>query len=125
MTMPPGIEYPRSSVRQPRRGRETMSSSKRFTRIKPDEKVPVVLSVQEKQLIVEYSFLEPEYARRLRRFEDDTVRGTFTLGDLDDLRGYIAAGANHTKDTKLEKRLDALWAKLTAIMESYDDGGWS
>lgn len=47
-----------------------------------------------------------------------------SLEDLDDLRGYLAAEANHTKDKKLEKRLDALWAKLTAIMESYDDGGW-
>ncbi len=101
-----------------------MKSSKRVARIQPDERVPLVLLVEEKQLIVEYTFSGPEYARRLRRFEEGKVRGKFTLEDLEDMRGFVAAEANHTKDTKLEKRLDALWAKLTDLMESYDDGGW-
>jgi len=101
-----------------------MNPSKHVVRIQPDEKVWLVLTVQEKQLIIEHTFADPHYAQRLRRFAEDEVRGKFTLGDLDDLRGYIAAEANHTKDRKLEKRLDAIWAKLTEVMESYDDGDW-
>ena len=31
----------------------------------------------------------------------------FTLNDLEELRGYIAAEANHAEDKKLQKELDA------------------
>ena len=48
----------------------------------------------------------------------------FTLDDLDELLGYIAAEANHCKDAKLEKQLDKLWGRLKKTMESYDDGEW-
>ena len=106
------------------KGKEVMKPLKRVARILPDERVPLVLLVEEKQLIVEHTFSAPEYARRLRRFEEGKVRGKFTLDDLEDMRGFVAAEANHTKDAKLEKRLDALWAKLTEVMDSYDDGGW-
>lgn len=80
--------------------------------------------MSEKQLILEHTSADPEYAGRLRRFGTDQVRGSFTLEDLDDLRGYVAAETNHTKNSKLEKALDALWGRLTEVMESYDDGGW-
>jgi nucleotidyltransferase/DNA polymerase involved in DNA repair len=104
-------------------GKEAMKPLKRVARIQPNERDPLVLRVEEKQLIVEHTFSGPEYARHLRRFEEGKVRGKFTLEDLEDMRGFVAAEANHMKEKKLVKRLDALWANLTAVMESYDDGG--
>jgi hypothetical protein len=50
------------------------------------------------------------------------VIARFTLDDLDELRGYIAATANHCNDRKLRRELDALFARLTAEIDRYDDG---
>ena len=51
----------------------------------------------------------------------------FTLDDLDELAGYVAAEANHAKDTKLEKQLHRLYARIAAVLESYTDetDGWT
>ena len=50
---------------------------------------------------------------------------TYTLEDLEDLIGYIAAEANHTEDAKLRRRLDRLCEKLYKVQRSYDDGNWN
>ena len=48
----------------------------------------------------------------------------YTLDDLDELLGYVAAEANHATNKKLRKELDALYGRLRREMESYDDGQW-
>jgi hypothetical protein len=48
----------------------------------------------------------------------------FTLDDLDELLGFVAAEASHTTDKKLRKELDVLYARIRRKMESYDDGLW-
>jgi hypothetical protein len=48
----------------------------------------------------------------------------YTLDDLDELLGHVAAEANHSKSKKLGKELDALYARLHETMQSYDDGQW-
>ena len=48
----------------------------------------------------------------------------YTLEDLDELLGYVAAEANHSKSKKLQAELDALYDRLQTEMESYDDGQW-
>lgn len=66
----------------------------------------------EQELITEHTFADPEYARRRRKVANGRVRGSFTLNDLDDLMGYVAAEANHLKDKKLQRELDALQDSL-------------
>jgi hypothetical protein len=41
---------------------------------------------------------------------------------LDELRGHVAATANHCTDRRLRRELDALFARLTTEMDRYDDG---
>jgi len=48
----------------------------------------------------------------------------YTLDDLDQLLGHIAAEANHCKSKKLQRELHELFDRLRDVMESYDDGGW-
>jgi hypothetical protein len=36
---------------------------------------------------------------------------------------HIAAEANHTEDSKLQQKIDKLYDRLTAVEQSYDDGG--
>ena len=45
----------------------------------------------------------------------------FTLDDLDELAGYVAAEANHAKDKKLEKDLRRLYSRIADVLESYTD----
>ena len=45
----------------------------------------------------------------------------FTLDDLDELAGYVAAEANHTQDKKQRKEWDQLFSRISAVLESYTD----
>jgi hypothetical protein len=99
---------------------------KRARRIKPDEKVAVVFTARERQLIIEHTFAGPEVVEPLEQGRPRGGRYTLrlTLDDLDDLLGYVAAEANHSRSKALQKELDTLYERLQAEMESYDDGQW-
>ena len=45
----------------------------------------------------------------------------FTLDDLDELAGYVAAEANHAKVKKLEKELRQLYSRIADALESDTD----
>lgn len=93
-------------------------------RIRPDEKVPVELNDRERGLILNHSLADPELTDRLRVVPtpDEPPMYHFTLDDLDELAGYVAAEANHAKDKKLQKEWDRLYARLADVLESYTDG---
>ena len=46
-----------------------------------------------------------------------SVRFRWSLEDLEEVLGYVANSANHTKDRKLEKRLHQISDKLAAIID--------
>ena len=95
-------------------------------KIKQGQKVEVSVSPRERVLVLEHTFTGPELTTRLRRAQlksgQYVVR--YTLDDLDELLGFVAAEANHSTDKKLRKELDALYARVRREMESYDDGLW-
>jgi len=43
----------------------------------------------------------------------------YSIHDLDDLIGFVAAEANHADDKKIEKKLDKLYDKLNSVLEKY------
>src|SRR5204863_10039571 len=45
----------------------------------------------------------------------------FTLDDLEELAGYVAAEANHAKNKELERQLHWLYARIAAVLDSYTD----
>jgi hypothetical protein len=95
-------------------------------RIRPDERIPITLTARERALVLDHTFadenvIEPLEAARDRRGKC-VVR--YTLDDLDELLGHIAAEANHSKSKKLRGELDALYDRLQVEMQSYDDGQW-
>ena len=94
-------------------------------RIAPDERVEVTMSVRDRELLFEHTFADREYSRCLSAVPGTTkLVGRYTLDDLEDILGFIAAEANHTEDPALEEELHALYERLAAIQESYDDGSW-
>ena len=91
--------------------------------IATDAKVALELSDRERDLIMKHTFAGDELTDRLRIVtkpgEPPLYR--FTLDDLDELAGYVAAEANHAKVKKLEKELRRLYARIAAVLESYTD----
>ena len=99
---------------------------KKRTKIAEGQKVPVKLSARDRELIMEYAMLEPDLTAELEKVrpEAGVLNFGYTLDDLDELLGYIAAEANRCKGQQLRKELDGLYDRLKDLMESYDDGGW-
>ena len=91
--------------------------------ITPDERVPLELSDRERDLILQHTFAHDQLTGRLRIVPrpGEPPAYHFTLDDLDELAGYVAAEANHAKDKKLEKQLHRLCARIAAVLESYTD----
>ena len=89
----------------------------------PGQKVPLTLSTRERELILEHTFADDELTAPLRIVPTAHKASvhSFTLDDLEELAGYVAAEANHAKDKKLQKDLDQLFARMETVLESYTD----
>src|SRR5438094_5156622 len=95
-------------------------------KIKRGQKVAVGFKPRERELVLDHTFAGPELTSALRkaRLVDGRHIVRYTLADLEELLGFVAAEANHSTDKKLRKGLDALYARVRREMESYDDGQW-
>ncbi|HEY6393109.1 MAG TPA: hypothetical protein VIX89_17645 [Bryobacteraceae bacterium] len=96
---------------------------KRRKQIAVGEKVPLELTEHELDLVMKHTFAGNNLTDRLRIMPSPGRRPfyRFTLEDLDELAGYVAAEANHAKVKKLEKELRQLYARIADILESYTD----
>ena len=95
-------------------------------KIKQDQKVAVGFKPRERELVLAHTFAGPELISALRkaRLVDGRCIVRYTLADLEELLGFVAAEANHSTDKKIQNELDTLHARLSLEMESYDDGLW-
>jgi hypothetical protein len=96
---------------------------KKRIRIKPDETVPLELNERERGLILSHTLADEELTNRLRVVPKKGARPIFrfTLDDLNELGGFVAAKANHTNDKKLRKELDRLFDRIQTTVDSYTD----
>ena len=87
------------------------------------EKVPLELTERERDLIINHTFADNNLTNRLRVVPSPGRRPfyRFTLDDLDELAGYVAAEANHAKFKKLEKELRQLCGRIEDVLASYTD----
>jgi hypothetical protein len=46
-----------------------------------------------------------------------------SLDDIEEIQGNIAAGANHTRNKKVQRELDSIYEKLQRFLDDYDDQG--
>lgn len=95
----------------------------RRKRIAYDEKIDVVLTEKDRSLILKETFVETSTVRLLNlaiaRGSKLMVR--MTMGDLDDLLGYVAAAANHAKTRRLQDQLEDIYLRLKAIEDQYEE----
>ena len=83
-------------------------------------KLPVKLTLQERDLIRNETLCNPDFAR-FAVVEGKGVILNLSLDDIEEIQGYIAAEANHTKSRKLQKNLDRLFSKFQVYLDTYDD----
>ncbi|MDA1229831.1 MAG: plasmid pRiA4b ORF-3 family protein [Planctomycetota bacterium] len=89
--------------------------------IRPGEEVPLKLTATERKLILEkVSFIDNRYEALIREAPDGGPL-MMTLDDYDEFGGYIAAEANHCDDRKFQKKLDAIFGKVQAVLDNYTD----
>jgi hypothetical protein len=74
-------------------------------RIPYGTKLPVKLTLQERDLIRNETLCNPDFAR-FAVIEGKGVILNLSLDDIEEIQGYIAAEANHTNKKKLQKELD-------------------
>ena len=91
--------------------------------IKADEVVPVELNQRERDLIISHTFADQSLTDRLRVVPQPGQRPVFhfTLDDLDELVGLIAAEANHAKNKILQEQLDQLCDRIESVLSKYTD----
>jgi putative DNA-invertase from lambdoid prophage Rac len=92
-------------------------------RIAVGEKIPLELTERERDLITKHTFAGNNLTDRLLVVPGPGQRPLyrFSLDDLDELAGYVAAEANHAKVKKLEKELRQLYSRIADALESHTD----
>ena len=97
--------------------------TQRIKRVGVDDKVPVKLSVADRSLLVDHTLADPELISRLEAATPERSKITvhYTLSELEDLQGFIAAEANHARSRKLQRQLYDLYDRIKVMEESYAD----
>lgn len=83
-------------------------------------KLPVKLTIRERDLIHDETFCDPTFAK-VAVVDGKGIRVDMSLDDIEEVQGYVAAEANHTENKKLQRELDRLFDKLQVYLDSYDD----
>jgi len=91
--------------------------------VRPGERVPLKLSNRQRELILKHTFADDELTAPLHvtPVSNKASVYSFTLDDLEELMGYVAAEANHTKFTNLREELDRLFERMEEVLNSYTD----
>ena len=91
--------------------------------IKADATVPLELNQRERDLIISHTFADESITNRLRVIPQSGQRPVFhfTLDELDELLGDVAAEANHAKNKVLQEQLDQLCDRIEAVLSRYTD----
>ena len=80
------------------------------------------LTSRQCDLIINKTFAPSELTGRLRlRIVGKKPVYRFTLDELDELMGYVAAEANHTPDRKLEKQLLKIFSRIEQLLATHTD----
>jgi hypothetical protein len=91
-------------------------------KIKPGQPVALKLTAEERQLLLDtLIFVDNELEQKLRLVVAGAQAVQLTLDDLEDLAGCVAAEANHTKDKRLEKKLDRIFERVEGLLQLFEE----
>ena len=86
-------------------------------------RLAIQLSSQERDVVLERAFLDPDVEAQLRLAASAGAKLIvhLDLDDIDDLLGCVAAEANHCNDKKVGRVLDAVCDRLVRLLDSHTD----
>jgi len=86
------------------------------------DKVPVLLTKRQIELLIEHTFAEDDLLNALQVFEitGGKRKVLYTLHDLEDLNGHVAAAANHCTNRKLQQELDSIYEIIQEVELKFD-----
>lgn len=90
------------------------------TTIPSGTRLPVTLTVRERDLIRDETFCDPAFAK-CATVVGTGIRMDLSLDEIEEIQGYVAAAANHTNNSNLRNELDRLFDKLQVFLDTYDD----
>lgn len=91
----------------------------RLVRVTPEQKVRLKLTPAQRTLLVEALICLPKEYEQILQTTPATQPVMLTLDELEDLGGYVAAEANHATDSKLQKKLDAVFEKIERVLDTH------
>jgi hypothetical protein len=93
--------------------------------VPPRRTGPLKLSNRQPELILKHTFADHELTAPLHvaPVPNKASVYSFTLDDLKELLGYVAAAAIHTKDKNVQKELARLFERMEEVQNSYTDEG--
>ena len=80
-------------------------------------RIAVTFTERERDILRHHTFAAPEYADRISGASGGCV-AEFSVSELDDILGHLAAEANHTRSARLRDELDALYDRLETLVET-------
>lgn len=83
-------------------------------------KLPVALTLRERDLIRDETFCDPDFAK-CAVVDGTGIRVELSLDEIEEIQRYVAAKANHTNNSRRRKELDRLFAKFQVFLDTYDD----
>ena len=86
------------------------------------QKIMVTFTLKERDLILNCMVLENYLIEmfKIAVIKNNQISIHFTIDELEDLLGYIAAEANHSDDRKLVNRLEKLYDRLDELVLLYE-----
>ncbi|MDP6058836.1 MAG: hypothetical protein QGH33_08085 [Pirellulaceae bacterium] len=89
--------------------------------IPPGQTVDLTLTRAQRDLICDLPMVEDQVIDRLAISDTAKQAIPFTLDELDDLAGHVAAEANHTPDKRRQRALDRIFKKIERMLGQYTD----
>jgi hypothetical protein len=90
-------------------------------RLQKGEKIGLKLTKAERSLLLKRLILIPTEVEEIINSTPPGKPVMFSLDDLDELAGHVAAEANHTKDKPLQKALDRISQKIEDLLDRHPD----
>ena len=89
-------------------------------RLHPGQSVGLPLTDTERKIVCDSLVIPDEY---IARFRDnlDKPDVLFTLDELDDLMGYVAVEASHSKNKQRQNILDGVGQRINDLLALYTD----
>jgi len=91
-------------------------------KIKPGQTVSLKVTPEERELLLEnLIFDDADLEPKLRIVVAGSQQIQLTLAELEDLGGCVAAAANHTKDRRVQKKLDRIGDRIKGLLGLFEE----